>query len=228
MSNDFLLADARRFLTAAEDSPSVQRYRRELPLSKIWEENAADKAKHLAASSFTEAVAGLENRLFFHGRSKREAELAVDWFCLNGIPGLPCSDFIPEEYKIQNGPFLYWHDDFRHNATIHRVLDAMALSGASQFSRVVELGAGCGDFARLLKQHERGIKYLIIDGLAKAVRDCGRGMTEYLVPYGKSRLRVIYSPSRNIIVTALPIKGRKTEHKHKVYRDGRFYNCGSR
>lgn len=173
ISNDYLLSEAREFLAQAEAHPAVKAYRQSLPLSRIWVENEPLKLEYLNGEKATswQAMMQLQTRLFVHSPSAREAQLAVRWYLAQtGYVGPQASEHAPEDsvVRMANGR-RYWHDDFRHWMTFHRLLDKLdgsdpnhPLSPQSRKGVVVELGAGCGNLARIVRR-ERDVKYVIID-----------------------------------------------------------------
>lgn len=161
-SNDPLIDDARQLLATATASPAVQDYYRRLPLSGIWDWNAGFKEKFLGGSSF-EALSELQTHLFVHNpNSRREMELAVRWNLSQPFrAGMrEASALSPESSTVLIDKKRYWHDDFRHHATASRIAENFGPDGPK---RVVELGAGTGNLARILKTFYPGMQYVIID-----------------------------------------------------------------
>lgn len=173
-TNDFLLEDAKQHLEMMTALQAVKNYYEQLPLSEIWKGNEPHKALALADGSFHAALSRLQNRLFVHTEDRREIELAVDWnlkqpFTFFYAPP-EASEFAPEESVVNlrvNSASSdvnaigkkYWHDDFRHHATIIRLEEKI---GQPQRS-VLELGAGCGNLAAQLIGRWPYLKYTIID-----------------------------------------------------------------
>jgi len=170
--NDFLIADARDQLAKMMGRPEVQAYEQRLPLSRIW---AGDnrRVKHEImglASSSIEAVENFQAYLFQGVPPPYEAELAVKWHLKSlraqGIDpaSLPTfaqeSAFAPETTLVVAEERRYRPDFFRHLGTIIRF--RQAISGAP-IRRVLELGAGTGNLARLFVHYFPGVRYVIID-----------------------------------------------------------------
>lgn len=162
MSNDFLLREACEQLAAAQTNPAVRAYTEGLPLSPIWLQNAVAKRAALAAASFDAALAALQTMLFVHSRSADEAALAVRWNLRQPFAAAApeASAFAPEDSVVRIGGRRYWHDDFRHHGFLRRM--TAALAGETP-ARILELGAGCGNLARLIKLAWPGVRYTIVD-----------------------------------------------------------------
>lgn len=167
MHNDFLIKDALELTDAAEAHPAVQHYRQALPLGAIWI-NAHWRYNQLYGTSSYDAIAKTQEILFVHSQSAREAELAVRWyiqrFTPEAVKALPfsgeASDITPEKATVRIDGKKYFHDDFRHHGMLHRMSKAL---GEKPLSSVVELGAGTGGLARILKGKFPGVRYVIID-----------------------------------------------------------------
>lgn len=162
--NDFLLQDARHLLAQTNNHPSVRSYYRSLPLSPIWVNNEGMKQMALEMPSFGRCLEHVMRGLFVHGKSPRECELAVRWNLaqpfMNAYGPPHASPFVPEDSVVRVDEQRYWHDDFRHHGTLVRLLKAMA---GRQIKRVVELGAGAGNFAAQFHVFWPKAQYIIVD-----------------------------------------------------------------
>lgn len=86
---------------------------------------------------------------------------------------------------------------------------------------------------RLRKRYDSDLTYadlnaiqiLLIagEGIVSRTEDTGRQLV--FVRYGGKRIKIIWAPDIQRIITALPLKGRKRAHNHRVYRAGRLHQA---
>lgn len=161
MSNDFLIKDARELLAIAEKNPQVQDYYRRLPLGQIWASGARSGRHQILheEQSSHDAITRLQEILFVHSPSAKEAELAVDWYQDTDMAwSVEASSIVPESSVVHRGNKRYWHDDFRHAGMYERIAGCDV-----NIRTVVELGAGCGGLARLITLHSSVVRYIVVD-----------------------------------------------------------------
>lgn len=166
MSNDFILSDARELLRQAQSSEAVKSYYRDRPLGAIWQNNETLKTEIIQNSrSFDEAISRFQKMLYAHSNMRRDAERAVWWHLAHARRMLPrASALMPEDLTIAVDGIRYWHDDFRHAATVDRMARQInIIEGVKRPMRLLELGAGCGNLARLICQRRSNVKYVIVD-----------------------------------------------------------------
>ena len=170
--NDFLLDDARKLLADADSRPEVAEYEQHLPLSRIWADDNRRVKRELVSrcKNSIEAVETLQAYWFQQVPPPDEARLAVEWYAHTlknaGIDHtkLPefCqeSDFCPEDTVVRLEGRKYRPDFFRHLGTMLRFRVA---TQNVPLRRILELGAGTGNLARLFRSYYPGIRYVIVD-----------------------------------------------------------------
>jgi putative sugar O-methyltransferase len=166
------LIESRKFLSDITSDPSWQAYERALPRSPIWSGENAEVMRSILANSASsaDAVSRLQAFWFQQIPPRKIAELAVDWHLrlLNGkgasLDNLPSyveeTRFCPEGAVVIRQGRRLRSDLFRHLGTLLRLQECWKPEGSS---RVLELGAGTGNFARLMLCAFSEIKYTIID-----------------------------------------------------------------